>query len=433
MLIIILEQYAPLLIDELLERYRISFSELEAPALAHLESITKSILEATAHKERARLKTACAEMAEFNLHYNIPYLVLINEINSLKNRITTILIEQRAKDEVFELHKIYADVENLLAREHLGSYMQQLTHANNTRINSIKDLIKKNLVEHYQRHLEWLNQLTEMIKNADASCTPELDHSLCAFGRWLEDEGKSVISNNSKYKYIASIHATLHSLARAIKTQMQKEHFNYNILVSYLEKCEFISLSIGTELALIDNRMLVRDASKDEMTGALNRNALEYIFINQYELSLATSGTFVLAMCDLDHFKRINDTYGHLAGDSVLKEFVRVVKHTLRDSDIIIRYGGEEFIILLPNTNISNAEQKLDHLRDTFANLCCHYEGQYINVSVSIGAVAIAPKHPYALLDRGIDAFIEEADALLYQAKNSGRNRVITSASATIS
>ncbi|MBN2894997.1 MAG: sensor domain-containing diguanylate cyclase [Campylobacterales bacterium] len=426
MLRTVLEQYAELLIDELLERYRISFNELEVSALECLESISKEILEATARKERTRLKAACADMAEFNQRYNIPYLVLINEINSLKNRLTTLLIEQNAKEEVFELHKIYADVENLLAREHLSSYMQQLSHANNTRINSIKDLIRKNLVEHYQRHLEWLNELTKTIKNGDTSLTPELDHSLCAFGKWLECEGKAVISNNSKYKYITSIHATLHSLARAIKTQMHKEHLNYNILVSYLEKCEFISLSIGTELALIDNRMLVRDASKDEMTGALNRNALEYIFINQYELALATSGTFVLAMCDLDHFKLINDTYGHLAGDSVLKEFVRVVKHTLRDSDIIIRYGGEEFIILLPNANMANAEQKLDHVRDTFANLCCHYEGQYINVSVSIGAIAIVPKHPYTLLDRGIDAFIEEADALLYQAKNGGRNRVVT-------
>jgi diguanylate cyclase (GGDEF)-like protein len=206
---------------------------------------------------------------------------------------------------------------------------------------------------------------------------------------------------------------------------MEKEHVNYNILVSYLEKCEFISLSIGTELALIDNRLLVHDASKDEMTGALNRNSLESLFIYQYDLSLATDKSMVLAMCDLDHFKKINDTYGHLTGDKILKNFVTVVKNRLRDSDIVIRYGGEEFIIIMPNSNLKNAENKLDTLREAFANLCYDYEGLPITATVSIGVLEIKPSLPYSHLEFGMEHWLKEVDALLYNAKSEGRNRVV--------
>ena len=424
----ILLEHEQALIDELVERYRISFSELRLEVCTELENIMKKMFSATIQQDHATLKEACKEIAHLNYHNHIPYLVFLNELNTFKNRLTSILINQNAKDEVFELHKIYSDVENILAFEHLHNYLKQLMCTNNTRINGIKDLIKKHLVQFYQSHLEWLNQLALAIESSQSSMIPELNHSLCTFGRWLEQNGKLIISNNSKYKHIFSIHATLHALAHGIKTQMEKEQVNYNILVSYLEKCEFISLSIGTELALIDNRLLVHEASKDEMTGALNRNSLENLFVNQYDLSLATDNSMVLAMCDLDHFKQINDTYGHLTGDKILKNFVTIVKNRLRDSDIVIRYGGEEFIIIMPNSNLTNGESKLDTIREAFADFCYEYEGLPITTTVSIGAVAIKPSTPYSHLEFGMEHWLKEVDELLYIAKSEGRNRVIVKA-----
>ena len=424
MLQTILKPHLAKVTHDFIERYKISFSELSQETYRAFEENIKEILATTLERDKEALKASCKKLAALNFENHLPYIILLNELNTLKNRLTSILLQENAKEEVFELHSIYNDLENVIAYEHLGNYMNKLFHANNIRINSLKDLMKKNLVVHYQKHLEWLNSLTDAILKQEPQLIPELNANMCEFGQWLASEGKATISNNSKFTYIQSIHATLHSLAKAIQEQMGREYVNFNILASYLEKCEFISLSIGTELALIDNRLLIKESSKDTMTGALNRNSLDAIFMNQYELALATDSSFILAMCDLDHFKTINDTYGHTTGDKILKEFVAICKNSLRDSDIIVRYGGEEFIILMSNTTLEHGVAKLESIRKDFHRLCCTDGEKVIGVSVSMGVTHILPTPVFSASSIDIKEFIEPADKLLYQAKNGGRNRI---------
>jgi diguanylate cyclase len=408
------------------ERYRFSFSQLPEQAYLDYERHIEQVLDATLNRDIEDLTRSCRELVRINSTHNVPYVVLVSELNGIKNRLTSKLLAGDAKDEVFEVQKVYEDIENIVAREYLGCYMEALVHANNIRIGSLKDLMKKNLIVHYEGHLEWLNDLTRAISTEAPETIPQLDASLCVFGKWLQKEGKSVISNNSKYDYIVSIHETLHGLAKAIRTQMEKTQMHYSVMMSYLEKCEFISLSIGTELALIDNRQLVRESTKDKMTGALSRNVLDSVFFNQYELALATDSTFVMAMCDLDHFKQINDRYGHTTGDRILKEFVALCHHTLRESDIVVRYGGEEFIILMSNTHLKAGAEKLEALRCHVENLCCGNGEDFIDVSVSIGAIEIRPEASGDAAQKSLKVYLEEVDALLYRAKAGGRNRVLS-------
>lgn len=421
-----LTPYITNVVNDFIERYRLSFNKLPDSAYDEYKTLIQGVLDATLQQDPQSLGEHCRKLAQINSRYNIPYIVMVNELNAIKNRLTAILLEHEARDEVFALQRTYHDIENVFAYEYLHQYMTELTHANTVRMNSLKDLLKKDLIMHYQSHLEWLNALIKAIDAKQPEQMPELEADLCRFGCWLHNNGKAVISNNSKYTYLVSIHQTLHALGGAIHNQMQKPFINYNILMSYLEKCEFISLSIGTELALIDNRNLVKDISKDPLTGALNRNALESVFSNHYELALATDSHFVMAMCDLDYFKMLNDQYGHLAGDKVLKSFVATCKHLLRESDIIIRYGGEEFIILMSNTHLAAAADKLDQLRREFNNLCCTVDNQFIDVSVSIGAIEIKPNISDSHAQKEINTYIQQADIKLYQAKEHGRNRVVS-------
>lgn len=421
-----LTPYLASIVSDFIERYRLSFSKLPDSAYDEYKTLIQGVLDATLQEDASQLAQQCQRLAQINSQFNIPYIVMVNELNAIKNRLTAILLEHEARDEVFALQRTYQDIENIFAYEYLHQYMSELSHANTVRMNSLKDLLKKDLIMHYQSHLEWLNALIKAIDAKQPDAMPELEADLCRFGGWLHNDGKAVISNNSKYRYLVSIHQTLHALGGAIQSQMKKPLINYNVLMSYLEKCEFISLSIGTELALIDNRNLVKDISKDPLTRALNRNALESVFNNHYELALATDSHFVLAMCDLDHFKLLNDRYGHLAGDQVLKSFVATCKHLLRESDIIIRYGGEEFIILMSNTHLAAAADKLDQLRREFGNLCCNIDNQFIDVSVSIGAIEIKPKISDSADQKAINTYIERADQKLYQAKERGRNCVVS-------
>ena len=184
-----------------------------------------------------------------------------------------------------------------------------------------------------------------------------------------------------------------------------------------------LSLSLGTELALIDNTLINSKASKDPLTGALNRQRLNQLYINQLEISFATSEPFILVMCDFDYFKNINDTYGHLAGDKMLKSFVNLVKKSLRNSDMIIRYGGEEFVFILPAIKTEKARLLLNKIRVDFSEFFIIHEENKISTTLSMGMLEIDPDNEESYLTNFENA-ISIVDKKLYEAKNSGRNKV---------
>ena len=129
-----------------------------------------------------------------------------------------------------------------------------------------------------------------------------------------------------------------------------------------------------------------------------------------------------LLLVDIDHFKRVNDHYGHLAGDHVLRHIVGVLRQRLRASDVLGRYGGEEFMLLLPDTDLHGAAQLAAQLRQAVQAAPCEWQGQRIPFTVSIGVAASAdtPADP----SRTSEALLQAADQALYRAKDDGRNRV---------
>lgn len=129
-----------------------------------------------------------------------------------------------------------------------------------------------------------------------------------------------------------------------------------------------------------------------------------------------------LLLVDIDHFKRVNDHYGHLAGDHVLRHIVGVLRQRLRASDVLGRYGGEEFMVLLPGTDLHGAAQLAEQLRQAVQAAPCEWQGQRIAFTVSIGVAASAdtPADP----SRTSEALLQAADQALYRAKDDGRNRV---------
>ena len=409
-------------IDEFIDTYTscISFGDTQEhrPTYKYYKKIFTIFKREFQKKE---LLEVFEELAHFKLSREIPYIVVSNEVYGLENFIiANICTAELSSDELINSMKLFKSINNKIAQIYLTEYLDVLINRNNIRQSSLSDLVERNIIQHYESHLIWLSALARHIKNRDTSNFPELDPSYCKFGIWLKNEAKMIIQNNSKYNSIINVHKNLHTFAHKIYTILEKEE--YHILITYLEKCELMSLSIGTELALLDQILINKKISKDNLTGALNRNALKAVFENQYELSLATSNPFVLAMCDLDYFKIINDKYGHVAGDKVLKLFVDTVKKNIRNSDIIIRYGGEEFVIMLPALSKEKGFQVLDKLRKSFSQVALAYEGSLIKATVSIGMVEIRPtesfKHSF------LDEYIMIADKNLYMVKAAGRNSV---------
>jgi diguanylate cyclase len=155
----------------------------------------------------------------------------------------------------------------------------------------------------------------------------------------------------------------------------------------------------------------------DPLTGLPNRAAWSERLEHEIGQWQQHGNTLLLAMLDLDHFKRINDNYGHLAGDKVLKIIASVLRKRLRGTDFIARFGGEEFVLLMPSTVPANGKKLLETLRAAIEACPFHFRGEPVTVTLSIGLAAFrAGEHS--------DLVLKRADQALYRAKHAGRNRV---------
>ena len=168
------------------------------------------------------------------------------------------------------------------------------------------------------------------------------------------------------------------------------------------------------------SRELERISEIDVLTGVHNRRYFNKIFDIEWKRASREEYPLTLIIIDLDHFKKINDTYGHLAGDDFLKEVAKLLKMTFkRSTDAVMRYGGEEFAILLPGTDSQNAFLLSESLRKKVETLSVIYEGFKIQATISLGIATCKPNYK----DSG-EALIIDADEALYKAKENGRNQV---------
>jgi len=368
---------------------------------------------------------ATDSLIDINIKSEIPYIVLINELSFLKSKLIHILLNIQKSDVVIQLCHRFHLVENKIAHSYLEHYINSLQSNINLRLASLSDVVEKDVIYHYELHVKWLFKLSEAIRAKDHHMVPEKDPTQCHFGKWLLSDAKLIISNNSKYNKLIQLHDTLHYLGKKITYYLQNVDENYHVCISYLEKADLTSMEIGTELMLIDNKRMIASAAKDELTGVLNRSLLEQIFLNQYEIALATRSSFIFAMCDLDHFKKVNDTYGHVAGDAVLKSFANLLKENLRASDIILRFGGEEFVLVLPALDYAKGMKVLTKVCNSVNHTIINHEGQEIHITVSIGLIEITPESHLKQSDQNsFTDYLQQADKKLYMAKHNGRNRV---------
>lgn len=170
------------------------------------------------------------------------------------------------------------------------------------------------------------------------------------------------------------------------------------------------------------NRKLAYLATHDPLTGLYNRTELNNLLDKEFTRAERYKRELSIFMVDIDYFKKVNDTYGHIFGDITLKSVARSIQKTIRLSDLCARFGGEEFIILLPETPSSDAFSQAERLRKSIEEcVISDDEGNKTNVTVSIG-IASYPEN-----GNTIDDLLKNADLALYKAKSNGRNRTETS------
>lgn len=156
----------------------------------------------------------------------------------------------------------------------------------------------------------------------------------------------------------------------------------------------------------------------DNLTAVYNRRYFELYADNYLVDSSLSNKPLCLLVFDIDHFKAINDTFGHNAGDLILQKLTQAVQMTIRKTDMFIRMGGEEFALLMPNTTLKDGIKLAEKIRIKIAHSTFHYKDRLIPVTISTGVTQFT--------DESLDELMYKADIALYEAKKSGRNRVST-------
>ncbi|WP_433978167.1 diguanylate cyclase [Pectobacterium carotovorum] len=241
------------------------------------------------------------------------------------------------------------------------------------------------------------------------------DLSDSEFGLWFNHKGKSSFSNIQGIRTIASIMTETDDYIRSHSTTALLTQQDYApLLKTVRSKIYKINMLLGS---LFDEVQKL-ESGKDTLTLLLNRRFLPTILRHEISLAMHSNTSLSIAMIDIDHFKTVNDTYGHAAGDNILKRIAEILYESTRNSDYVFRYGGEEFMIVLIETPKVAAHTIIERLRKKIQDHPIHLQnGESVTMTISAG-IAVYSGHP------DYECLIKAADDALYQAKANGRNRI---------
>ncbi|MFZ5484334.1 MAG: diguanylate cyclase [Pseudomonadota bacterium] len=273
--------------------------------------------------------------------------------------------------------------------------------------------------------LKDLVQKQKQLKGSLNEAKEKLKRLISTFINRVGEMSESTGSYNAKFKgYAARIAEAedMSTLGEVIDgltsdmTQMEQEMGrNHQELLAARNHVEEAETRIHTlERELEEVSTLVRE---DQLTGALNRRGMEEAFKRELARAERMVAPFSVGLLDIDHFKRLNDSLGHQAGDQALVHLAGVVRQLLRPTDALARYGGEEFILLLPNSDLDEAEKIMLRLQRELTKQFFLHDNQKVLITFSAGVAQLSTGEGQAEL-------IKRADAAMYRAKASGRNRV---------
>ena len=280
-------------------------------------------------------------------------------------------------------------------------------------------LIIQVLEQAVSEHREWLNDWHRSLifrQPLANTCFFKDSYRRCGFGQWYYSQSSPILSDHSAFILIGQIHRDLHNKAYVLADKIK--HYG---TISIKDYDVFIAKEQDFSQKIFDLRDELREilVEIDSLTDIFNRQAFFRILSYEYERASRTGQPCCICMVDLDHFKAINDTYGHLVGDMVLRAVAHHLTGKLRPYDSICRYGGEEFLICLPNTKLDKAKKIVNRLRIGLSSLPIDLDNdQQVNITASFGIAKMAT-------NIAIDDNINRADDALYVAKYSGRNQAI--------
>lgn len=278
----------------------------------------------------------------------------------------------------------------------------------------------KELDQATYNHLQWAETLYSTLICRTAVDPRDLSvdaHHNCRFWQWYDKAGFGALEHVVGFEAMGIEHERMHQCAailfRSLVDATPIAVADYQRFVTALKQLQL-------QIATVQRELTDALYNLDPMTGIPNRTGMLTTLREQQALAKREIRPCTIAMMDLDRFKVVNDKYGHVIGDKVLIGFARYVVEHLRPYDKVFRYGGEEFILSFPGTDLREAYEITERLREDLSSLGHRAPGEEVfHVTVSFGLALMDPDAP-------IQASIERADKALYAAKAAGRNRTVS-------
>ncbi|MDO9224700.1 MAG: diguanylate cyclase [Pseudomonadota bacterium] len=267
-------------------------------------------------------------------------------------------------------------------------------------------------------HINWLRQIHAALIT-DTPC-PDNDlrtdaHHRCEFGRWYYGEGMAQHQGESEYTAIEQVHRDMHVAARLLLTHRVS---GAPINITEYEQFMDMAFQFKQDVRVYQYLLINQVCTVDHLTGAWNRHAMVMKLTEESERTQRSGQPCALCMMDIDFFKQVNDQHGHQVGDEVLQAFTSIINNALRKYDSLFRYGGEEFLMLLPETSLDNAAVLLNRIRETLAATpITSVNGTVVHLTASFGVAQLAGHE-------AVEDALEHADHALLAAKANGRNKV---------
>ena len=276
----------------------------------------------------------------------------------------------------------------------------------------------KELGQATYNHEQWHKDLTRVLVchlPYDQRDVADDAHRQCRFGQWYYGSGVSRFRDHPAFTALALEHERMHAMAARL---LQESANAPTVSTSDYESFNNALDRLRLQLQELKHEIEYSLYNRDTLTGAENRIGMVTKLREQLELVKRRVQQCCIVLMDFDHFKEVNDRSGHLAGDQVLAGAVRHIKDHLRPYDKVFRYGGEEFLIVLPNTDLQAGRDIIERIREGLSAIALtHAGGEPVFVTASFGLTSLDP-------DVNIEESIDRADKAMYAAKTAGRNRL---------
>ncbi|MCF6355900.1 MAG: diguanylate cyclase [Candidatus Polarisedimenticolaceae bacterium] len=282
-------------------------------------------------------------------------------------------------------------------------------------VNKALDELNNAIIDHTKWVASWSRSAICHTPISDEYRSGRFSHE-CKFGQWYYSAHHDFLRENLEFITLEKLHDKMHSSVHQIINKISSGKTLPSSEYDTFLKHEVL---FATALSKLRDDLLGLSHSYDYLTGTLNRQAFFQLLSQEHARIKRTSDFCCLMLVDIDYFKRVNDQYGHKAGDTVLRYIADFLNSNLRPYDLTCRFGGEEFLVCLPNTTVGIARTTIERLREKISQARIQIADDVeIQITASFGISLLSADEDWSIA-------IEHADEAMYQAKARGRNRVV--------